>query len=400
MTKMKPRHEKTANIRINLRSGYAIRHPWIFSKMLIHPRRRPEPGTLVEVWAKDSFVGRGIYHPDRTIAVRLLTRDYGEALDADFVFKRLETAKRLREETLRIPQTSDSYRLIHAEADGMSGLVIDKFADVFVMEPFSAGWLRLGPFAAGALQKLYPGSRAVFRPDEKTEKSEGVSFARLASSYPPPPFIDIRENGLSLRIDLNRGHKTGYFLDQRENRAAAASFATGKKVWDLFCYTGGFGLHAAKAGAAEVTSVDLDEKALETAEINAKRNNLSVRYIHRNCFDFLRERIAEGEKAGLIIVDPAKLAAVREEIPRALKIYNDINRLAIEALQPGGLLVSCSCSGLVGEAQFLSVLMNAAKEAKHELRIFKVAGASPDHPWSTDFPEGRYLKAVFARRID
>jgi 23S rRNA (cytosine1962-C5)-methyltransferase len=281
----------------------------------------------------------------------------------------------------------------------MTGLVIDKFGDVFIAEPFSAGWLRLGPFVAEALQKLYPHCRAAFRPDEKTEKTEGVSFGPLASRFPPPPYADIRENGLSLRVDFRRGHKTGYFLDQRENRAAAAALSAGKKVWDLFCYTGGFGLQAAKAGAAEVTSVDLDEKALETAEDNAKRNGLAIRYVHRNCFDFLRERAAAGEQADLVIVDPAKLAAVKEEIPRALKTYNDINRLAIEALRPGGVLVSCSCSGLVGEAQFLSVLGGAAKEAKRELQIFRVAGASPDHPWSTDFPEGRYLKAVFARVI-
>jgi 23S rRNA (cytosine1962-C5)-methyltransferase len=387
-------------VKIILKTGHAGSYPWIFSKMVMHPRRRPEPGALVDVWAKGgAFVGRGIYHPDRTLAVRLLTRDPEERLDGDFIYRRLEAARRLREEILRIPEKSDSYRLIHAEADGLSGLVIDKFADVFIIEPFSAGYLGLGPLVAEALRKLYPGCRAAFRPDEKTEKTEGVSFAPLVSRCPPPDYVDIRENGLGLRVDLASGHKTGYFLDQRDNRREAAAFAAGKKVWDLFCYTGGFGLAAARAGAAEVVSVDLDEKALRAAEGNAKRNGLSVKYVHRNCFDFLRERAAGGEQADVIIVDPAKLAAVKEEIPRALKTYSDINRLAIEALRPGGILVSCSCSGLVGEAQFLSVLGGAAREAKRELQIFRVTGAAPDHPWSTDFPEGRYLKAVFARCV-
>jgi 23S rRNA (cytosine1962-C5)-methyltransferase len=385
-------------VRVGLKTEYNPRHPWIFSKMVAHPRRRPEPGTLVEVWAKGgTFAGRGIYHPDRTLAIRILTKNPDEHIDEDFIFRRLEAAKVFREDILRIPEKSDSYRLVHGEADGLSGLVIDKFADVLVIEPFSAGYLGLGPFIAGALERLYPGCRPVFRPDDKTERSEGISFGPLSSRYPPPPFVDIRENGLSLRVDLASGHKTGYFLDQRDNRAAAADFAAGKKVWDLFCYTGGFGLAAAKAGAAEVTSVDLDEKALDVAEGNAKRNGARVNYIHRNCFDFLRERAAAGDTADIIIVDPAKLAAVKEEIPRALKTYGDINRLAMEALRPGGILLSCSCSGLVNEAQFLSVLANAAKDAKKELQIFRIAGAAPDHPWRSDFPEGRYLKAVFAR---
>jgi 23S rRNA (cytosine1962-C5)-methyltransferase len=354
----------------------------------------------VDVWAKGGvFVGRGIYHPDRTLAVRLLTRDPDERLDGEFMHARLGAAKVLREEILRIPERSDSYRLVHAEADGLAGLVIDKFADVFVAQPFSAGYRGLGPFVAEALQRLYPGCRVAFRSDEKTERAEGVSFAPLVMRYPPPDFVDIQEDGLRLRVDFASGHKTGYFLDQRDNRRAAAVFAAGRKVWDLFCYTGGFGLAAAKAGAAEVVSVDLDEKALQAAGGNARRNGLGVKYVHRDCFDFLRERIAAGERADVVIVDPAKLAAVKEEIPRALKTYHDINRLAIEALRPGGILVSCSCSGLVGEAQFLSVLGGAAKEAGRELQIFRVAGAAPDHPWGTDFPEGRYLKAVFARRV-
>ena len=387
-------------VRLTLKSGHIIRHPWIFSNAVLHPRRRPAPGALVEVWARGNvFAGRGLYHPDRTVAVRLLTRKAEEKLDEDFLFRRLAAARRLREDVLRISEKSDSYRLVHAEADFLSGLVIDKFAGVLVVQPFSAGWLTLGEPLAQALSKLYPDCRVAFRPEDKTEEAEGVSFAPLARQYPLPAFTDIRENGLQLRVDLAARHKTGYFLDQRDNRAMAASFAAGKKVWDLFCYTGGFGLAAAKAGAASVTSVDLDERALDVAEDNAKRNSLSVNYVHRNCFDFLRDRTAAGESADIIIVDPAKLAAVKEEIPRALKTYGDINRLAIQALASGGILVSSSCSGLVSESQFLMVLANAAREAGRELQIFRVTGAAPDHPWSTDFPEGRYLKTVFARAI-
>jgi 23S rRNA (cytosine1962-C5)-methyltransferase len=385
-------------VKIVLKTEHVIRHPWLFSKMVMHPRRRPEPGALVEVYAKGgAFVGRGIYHPDRTVAVRILTRKQEESIDSNFVLNRLLAAKKFREEVLRIPEKSDSYRLVHGEADGFSGLVIDKFSGVLVAEPFSAGYLGLGPLVAEALLELYPGAHIAFRPDERTERAEGVSFGELASRYPSPRQVEIKENGLTLKVDLAGGHKTGFFLDQRDNRASAAGFARGEAVWDLFSYTGGFGLTAAQAGAAEVTSVDLDEKALNIAEENARRNSLTVRYVHRNCFDFLREKLERGEKAGLIIVDPAKLAGVKEEIPRALKTYGDINRLAIGCLAPGGVLLSCSCSGLVSEAQFLSVIGNSAREAGRELKIFRVAGAAEDHPWATDFPEGRYLKAVFAQ---
>jgi len=392
--------QRIPTVRIVLKTEYNTRHPWIFSKMVSHPRRRPVAGSLVEVYTRDgSFIGRGMYHPARTVAVRLLTKDPREKIDEDFVESRLREAKRFREVDLGIPETSDSYRLVHGEADGFPGLVIDKFASVLVIEPFTAGYLVLGPLVAETLRRLFPDCRICFRPDEKTEKNEGVSFGGLAKKYPAPAAVDIRENGLTLHVDLAAGHKTGYFLDQRENRAAVARLAAGKDVYDLFCYTGGFGLAAAKAGAKSVVSVDLDEKALAVAKGNAKTNGLDVRYEHRNCFDFLRERAASGESADLVIVDPAKLAGVRDELPRALKTYDDINRLALGCVRPGGILVSCSCSGLVSEQQFLSVLANAAGEAKVELQIFRISGAAPDHPVRSDFPEGRYLKAVFARVV-
>jgi 23S rRNA (cytosine1962-C5)-methyltransferase len=389
---------KTA--RITLKTARNSRHPWIFTKMVFHPRRRPLPGSIVEVFDRGGrFAGRGIYHPDRTIAVRILTEDPEEPLDEVFFRARLEAAKRLREEILRIPEKSDAYRLVHSEGDGFSGLIIDKYADLLVIEPYSAGYLVLGSLIADALKQLYPGCRVAFRPDARTEASEGVSFAALASQYPPPKSVDIVENGMKMRVDLAAGHKTGFFLDQRENRALLASMARRKEVLDLFCYTGGFGIMAMLAGAAKAIGVDLDEKALETAAVNARLNSVEMDFHHEDAFDYLRCMLKEGRKTDVVVVDPAKLAGVKAEIPRALKTYNDINALAMRALKPGGLLLTCSCSGLISEQQFLSVLHNAAGEAGVELQIFKITGAAPDHPVRTDFPEGRYLTAVFARVV-
>ena len=383
---------------MNLKTPRNSRHPWIFTKMVFHPRRRPEPGSIVEIYNRDGgFVGRGIYHPNRTIAVRLLTENRDEFLDEVFFRERLEQAKALRENVLHIPEQSDSYRLVHSEGDGLSGLIIDKYADVIVAEPYSAGYLTLWPMIADALKQLYPGHKVALRPDTRTEEGEGVSFAELARQYPCPKSVDITENKMRMRVDLDAGHKTGYFLDQRENRALIASMAQGKEVLDLFCYTGGFSIAATLKGAARATGVDLDEKALVTAETNAKLNSVEVDYVHEDAFNYLRRMISEKRKADIVVVDPAKLAGVKAEIPRALKTYNDINALAMQAVKPGGILLSCSCSGLISEQQFLSVLVNAAGEARMELQTFRVNGASPDHPVRTDFPEGRYLVTVYSR---
>jgi 23S rRNA (cytosine1962-C5)-methyltransferase len=385
-------------IRIYLKTEGNSRHPWIFRKMVKHPKGRVSPGSLVEVYSREgNFIGRGFYHPARILSIRILTFNPKEPINEEFFRNRLSAAKVLREQVLRIPEVSDSYRLVHGEADGLSGLVVDKYSNVLIVEPLSAGYLPFADTIVETLKNLYPGSQVVFRPDEKIEQQEGVDFTSLRRRFPPPRTVRIRENKLAMEISLETGHKTGYFLDQRENRLSVSQLSEGKEVWDLFCYTGGFGISAALGGASKVISVDLDEKALTTARRNADINGVTVEYVHEDCFDFLRNREREGRQADLIIVDPAKLAAVREEIPRALKTYSDINRLAIDRLRPNGILVSCSCSGLIGEPQFLSVLANAARESGAELQMFRITGAAPDHPIRTDFPEGRYLKAVFAR---
>ncbi len=366
--------------------------------MIRHPDKRLKPGTLVEVISKEgSFIGRGIYNYKSNIGIRLLTEDVSELLDREFFFKKLEQARTLREAILGIHKTSNCYRLIHGEADGLSGLIIDKFADVFVVEPYSAGYLGIMEWIVSALQSLYRNAQVVVRPDERNAVKEGVDFSKIAQLYPGPDSVEIKENSLKMKVNLKTGHKTGFFLDQRENRFTLSQYCSDKEVLDCFCYTGGFSISAMLAGAKSVTGIDLDEEALETAQESARLNSVKVTFQHINVFDYLRTMISKGIQADVVILDPAKLAGCTEEIRRAHRTYGDINRLGMQAVRPGGILLTCSCSGLVSERDFLSILTRSAAEAGVVLQIFKIAGASSDHPFSTIFPEGRYLKAIFGR---
>lgn len=375
-------------------------HPWIFQKMVKPPKERLAPGTLVTVVTESGeFVGRGIYNPVGGIGVRILTELESERLDRDFFSSRLRAAKHLREDILAIPEQSDSYRLVHGEGDGLSGLIVDKYADVLVIEPYSAGYVRVADWLAEGLRELYPGCRVAVRPDARQAEREGVSqeCEMLARRYPAPDSVTIRENTMRLKIDFKSGHKTGYFLDQRDNRREVAGLVKGRTVLDLFCYTGAFSISAALAGASSVTGVDLDEKALKTAAENSRLNGVKPAFLQENVFDHLRKRAEQKDQANLVIVDPSKLAGVRDEISRAKRTYGDLNRLAMKVVKPGGLLLTCSCSGLISEPDFLSILTRAAAEAGVLFQAFRVTGAAPDHPVSSHFPEGRYLKAVFAR---
>lgn len=383
---------------ISLKAKRNSLHPWIFSRMIRHPQQRLQPGSLVEVISREgSFIGRGIYNYKSNIGIRLLTENASEMLDQGFFFKKIEQAKIFREDILQIQRTANCYRLFHGEADGLSGLIIDKFAEVFVVEPYSAGYIGIMEWIVASLQALYPGSRIVVRPDERIAAKEGVGFSKIARDYSCPDFVEINEYNLRMMVNLKTGHKTGFFLDQRENRFTLSQYCRDREVLDCFCYTGGFAISAMLAGAKSATGIDLDEKALEIAQENAQLNAVKVTFQHINVFDYLRTMISKGEQADVVILDPAKLAGCVDEIKRAHRTYGDINRFGMQVIKPGGILLTCSCSGLVSERDFLSILTRSAAEAGVVLQIFRITGASPDHPFSTIFPEGRYLKAVFAR---
>ena len=388
---------------VRLSTARASRHPWIYRKMVRPPRERLAPGTLVEVQSREgSFAGRGIYNPRSEIALRILTEDESEALDEGFFLSRLRAAKELREGVLRIPERADAWRLVHGEADGLSGLVIDRFADTIVVKSYSAGYVMAIDWIGEGLRALFPGAKIAFRMDATSVKHEGLdpkALHELEGRFPASGRVTIRERDMKMLVDLETGHKTGYFLDQRENRARFASLAKGMRVLDCFSYTGGFAISAMLGGAASAVAVDLDEKALAVAHDNAKLNGVEVSFVHSDVFRHLREMMSRGEQVDALVIDPAKLASVKAEIPTAWRKYGDVNRLGLEVVRDGGIVLTCSCSGMVSEEEFLSIVSNSAAEAGVRLQLFEVAGAAPDHPVASDFPEGRYLKAVFARVV-
>ena len=364
-------------------------HLTFFRKMVIKPDESIEAGALVDVLGPDGkLVGRGFYNPRSQVAVRLLSR--GAEDGDDFIAARLRAAVALRHDLLRLPDVTDAYRLCHAEGDGLSGLVIDRYANTIAVQLFSRGFFLLVDRLKAALAELFPGATVHVRADDEIARLEGF---RLPAAPAPPPAA-VREHGVEFTVDFEQGHKTGFFCDQRDNRLLVRALAKDRDALDLCTYTGGFAINAARGGARRVVAVDLDEAALETARANAKLNRVKIDFLHADLFNYLRQT---KDRFDLVVVDPPKMARDRDELPRARRAYRDMNALALKALRPGGIIVSCSCSGLVGEEEFLGLLRDAASLAGREIATFRIAGAGPDHPVSSLYPEGRYLKVVFSR---
>ena len=370
-------------------------HPWIFQKMVEKPAVRIPPGSVVDIVEKSGrWVGRGFYNGHSRISLRLLTANKDEPIDGEFFTSKLGAAVEFRRAALRLDAVTTAYRLVHSEADGLSGLVVDRFGDTLVIEFFAAGMYRLRAAIMDALQVHFPTSRFYYFAEEHVGKQESFD---CRSPEPPPPDV-ITEHGLRFRVAPGSKHKTGFFADQRDNRLTLSEFCRGKRVLDLCCNTGGFGVYAkARGGAEEVIGLDLDEQAIEMAKQNAKLNSAQIRYIQADLFAWLRDVIPNGERFDVVILDPAKLTRDRESVDQALRKYCDMNRLALQVVSPGGVFLTCSCTGLVSEADFLESVRRAAWQAGRTLQVFKVAGAAPDHPFLLQVPEGRYLKAVFCR---
>ncbi|MCC6593308.1 MAG: class I SAM-dependent rRNA methyltransferase [Xanthomonadales bacterium] len=379
---------------VRLKTERRSNHPWIFQKMVEKPDPKPRPGTVVDIEDRSgAWVGRGFYNGHSRIALRVLTERREEAVDAVFFRQRIARALRLRHEILRLEDVTDAYRVVHSEGDDLSGLIVDRFADTLVIEYFSAGMWKQRDVIRRALAEHFPEHPFYWFAEDHVAKQESFD----CSAPTPPPPTTVREHGLSFKVAPGLKHKTGFFADQRDNRKRLGEFAAGRRVLDLCCNSGGFAVYAKTAGASEVVAIDLDEEVLELAKQNARLNRAQVRFVHADIFPWLRDAANNGERFDTVILDPAKMTRDREQLIPALKKYLDMNKLAMGVVKPGGILLSCSCTGLVSEEQFLDMLRRAAFYANRTLQLLEVRGAGADHPWLAHVPESRYLKAAFCR---
>jgi 23S rRNA (cytosine1962-C5)-methyltransferase len=383
---------------VRLKNAWKSTHPWIFQRLVDKPATRPKPGAIVDVLGVDGdWIGRGFYNGHSRIAVRILEADRNIPVDAAWFARKIAEAVSLRRDVLRLDEVSDAWRVVHSEGDGLSGLVVDRYGDLLVVEFFSAGMFRHREWIFDALRQQFPGCRFYSFAEEHVQKQESFDYR---GSDPVPPAV-ITEYGVKFRADPAGAHKTGFFADQRENREWLSRQVQGKRVLDLCCNTGGFGVYAkAKGGAEEVVGIDIDQDVIDIARGNAKLNGAQVKFVQADIFPWLRDAGNRGDFFDVVILDPAKMTRDREQVIPALKKYLDMNKLALSVVKPGGLFATFSCTGLVSEDQFLDMLRRAAFYSGRTVQVLKVAGAGADHPWLAQVPESRYLKAVFCRVLD
>ncbi len=384
--------------RIRLHTDRLPTGPWIFARQVPYQETPPD-GTLVEVVDHaERFVGHGLYNGSSDIRVRLISRGKRSELDhpRDFLLRRLAAAARLRRKTLRLPEVTDAWRVAHAEGDDLSGLIVDHLGEALVCEYHSLGFFRLREELTWALGELFPGARVLHRVPRSARGREGFQQRDLEELDRQENLeVEIHEHGLAFPVTPGTGHKTGWFCDQRDNRRRIAALARDRSVLDLFCNAGGFALQAARAGAREVTAVDLDEVALERAERARDRAGLGqVRLRHADAFDLLREVCRAKRRPELIVLDPHKLVRGKAGLDEGRRKYLDLNTLGIEALAPGGLLATFSCSGALDLPTFLGTVFQAARRAERGVRLLEVLGAAPDHPQRPAFSRSRYLKGA------
>lgn len=374
------------------------RHPWVFSKAIKRFSGNPSAGDIVTLVSEDgNFLARGLWSPQSSIRLRILTWD-DEPIDADFWENRLKQAVAWRGE---IPN-NEARRLVHAESDYLPGLIVDKYGEWLVLQALTVGIDRYKHELAEILNgSLHP--RGIYeRSDVDVRAREGLPESTgLLVGAEPPPLIEITENNHRFLVDIQQGHKTGFYLDQRDNRQLCANFIKpGMRVLNLFSYTGGFAVYAYSAGAETVISVDASESALELADKNLALNGFEdTPLLAGDVFEIMRDYRRDGETFDMIILDPPKFAKSAKNVESALRGYKDINLLAWQLLNPNGILMTFSCSGLVETDLFRKVVFGALEDSGREAQVLKQLEAPPDHPVALTFPEGAYLKGLLCRVV-
>lgn len=378
------------------------RHPWIFTRAIDKQVGRLNSGDTVDVFSSEgAWLGRGAWSPESQIQIRIWTFEQKEVIDNGFFQRRIARAQAGREDIIARHGLT-GYRLIAAESDGLPGVTIDRYNHVFVCQLLSAGAEKHRDKIVWALLKEFPDAVIYERSDVSVRKKEGLPELMQVLHGEVPDEVIIEENGIKIIVNVKQGHKTGFYLDQRDNRAIAAKYARNKKVLNCFCYTGTFGSYALASGAEHVTNLDVSELALETAKRNVEVNGLDTAkcdFINADVFQALRDYKQEGRKFEQIILDPPKFIESKNSLVRGCRGYKDINMLAMQIMEPGGILCTFSCSGLLSFELFQKVVADAALDAGREVQFIERLGQAADHPVGSAYPEGFYLKGLVCRVI-
>jgi 23S rRNA (cytosine1962-C5)-methyltransferase len=376
------------------------RHPWVYPGAISAVEGDPADGAEVDLLSHTgNFVARGLYNRFSKIRVRLYSWSADVPLDREFFRDRVAAALRLRRDILRLDGPGRACRLVFSEGDGLSGLTVDRYDRWLVVQFTSLGLAQRREMLAELLAELTGAEGIYLRTERGIGRLEGLELqdGPLWGQVPSEP-VTIEEDGLRFLVNLAEGQKTGYYLDQRDNRRAVAPLAVGRRVLDAFCYSGGFGLHAARAGAAAVLGIDSSEAALELARANARLNGLeNVSFVGADVFDHLAALVAGGEKFGLVVLDPPKFARTQSAVEEALRGYRRLQALALRLLEPDGVLVTCCCSGLITGDMLSDLLAQLAVEERREVQLLERRGQAADHPVAVTCPESSYLKCLISR---
>ncbi|TMN37537.1 class I SAM-dependent methyltransferase [Pseudoalteromonas sp. S2755] len=377
------------------------KHPWVFSKAIKKVKGKPALGDTVKIYTNEGkYLATAAYSPDSQIRARIWTFDESQHIDQAFFEQKLARALAAREYVIAEGGLT-GFRLCAAESDGLPGVTIDKFDNYLVCQLLSAGAERHKGEIVMALQSLFPDCHVYERSDVDVRKKEGLDkiTGPLAGDTPTTPVL-ISENGLKIEVDIIGGHKTGFYLDQRDSRAALERFVKDKEVLNCFCYTGTFGLYALRGDCSKVINVDVSQPALDTAKRNVEHNGLDLskaEFVKQDVFKLLRQYRDEGRQFDTIVMDPPKFAESKAQLNGACRGYKDINMIAMQILKPGGTLLTFSCSGLMEQNLFQKVVADAALDAGKELLIMERLNQAADHPIAGNYPEGFYLKGLICK---
>ena len=385
-------------VKLNKRIGHRVMngHPWIFGNEVNEATGNPAPGDIVDVFFHDGkFAGKGYYNPNSQIQVRLLTRNSKEEINDQFFLRKLEEAWKYRQQL----GYAENCRLIFGEADGIPQLIIDKFNDYFVLQTLALGIDVWKPAIVNAIQKIFNPKGIYERNDVPVRELEGLTQQKGFLSDPFDTNIIINENGLKFHVDIANGQKTGYFLDQQDNRKAIQHIVKGADVLGAFTYTGTFEIHAAHYGAKSVHGLDISENAIAMCNKNAELNGVSsiCNFECVNAFDVLKTWVKEGRKYDVVMLDPPSFTKSRANIQKAITGYKEINLRGMRLVKPGGFLVTSSCTNLVQPDLFLEIIQMAAKDAKRSLRQVTFQTQSADHPIVWGWENTHYLKFLIVQ---